>query len=166
MKSLSVSAAAIALGVLGFANGAQAQGAGAKLFFEGDIIRGAQQGAPGPFCVLNSQFKHLEKIVFRFRILDGNGKAVEKDGLKSLTVELPGGQKIEATYGQHPARGEPQDFFWTAAWVIPENQPEGTFAYKATAVSASGATQTWEPFKVKPSQFQVMAGAVEIKKPN
>jgi hypothetical protein len=22
-----------------------------KLFFEGDLVRGAQQGAPGPFCV-------------------------------------------------------------------------------------------------------------------
>jgi hypothetical protein len=35
---------------------AQAQGA-KKLFFEGDLVRGAQQGAPGPFCVLNNQFK-------------------------------------------------------------------------------------------------------------
>jgi hypothetical protein len=165
MRMLSLSAAAIALGVLGFANGAQAQGAAAKVFFEGDMIRGAQAGAPGPFCVLNNQFKHLEKVVFRFRIQDASGKVLDKDGLKALTVELPDGQKVNATYGQHPARGDASDYFWTAAWVIPANYPDGTFAYKATVTDASGASHTWEPFKVKPSQLQVVAGAIEIKKP-
>ncbi len=28
-----------------------------------------------------------------------------------------------------------------------------------------GQTQTWEPFKRTPSQFTVVAGAIEIKKP-
>src|SRR5437667_2412068 len=89
MKTLTISA--VALSVLGFANVAQAQQAG-KLFFEGDIIRGAQAGAPGPFCVLNSQFKRLEKVVFRFRILDATGKPLDDKGLKTLVVQLPDGQ--------------------------------------------------------------------------
>ena len=99
MKILTTSA--IALSVLGFASGAQAQQA--KLSFEGDMVRGAQAGAPGPFCVLNNQFKHLEKVVFRFRMLDAAGKPLDKDGLKSLVVELPDGQKLAAQFGQHPA---------------------------------------------------------------
>jgi hypothetical protein len=50
--------------VLGLTNGAQAQVSGpAKLFFEGDLVRGAQPGAPGPVCVLDNQFKHLKKVV-------------------------------------------------------------------------------------------------------
>jgi hypothetical protein len=60
--------------VLGLTNGAQAQvGGSARLFFEGDMVRGGQPGAPGPVCVLNNQFKRLEKVVWRlFRILDQN----------------------------------------------------------------------------------------------
>src|SRR5258707_15597698 len=82
---------------LGFASGAQAQQA--KLFFEGDIVRGDQEGAPGPGCVLNSQFKHLEKVVWRLRILDAAGKPLDDKGLKSLVVELVDGQKLPARFG-------------------------------------------------------------------
>ncbi len=156
---------AIALALVGFAGSAQAQTAGGKLFFEGDIIRGAQAGAPGPFCVLNNQFKHLEKVVFRFRVMDSTGKVLEKDGLKSLVVMLPDGKQLNAQFGQHPPRGEAQDHFWTAAWQIPADYPNGTFAYKAIATANDGSTTTWEPFKIKTTQFQVAEGAVEIKPP-
>ena len=78
--------------VCGFASAAQAQQA--KLFFEGDIVRGDQDGAPGPGCVLNSQFKHLEKVVWRLRILDASGKPLDDKGLKSLVVET--GRRPEA----------------------------------------------------------------------
>ena len=60
MKLLAASA--VALCALGFGATAQAQQAG-KLFFEGDIVRGNQVGAPGPFCVLANQFRRLEKVV-------------------------------------------------------------------------------------------------------
>jgi hypothetical protein len=161
MKILTTSA--IALSVLGFASGAQAQQA--KLSFEGDMVRGAQAGAPGPFCVLNNQFKHLEKVVFRFRMLDAAGKPLDKDGLKSLVVELPDGQKLAAQFGQHPPRGDAQDHFWTAIWMIPANYPNGTFVYKAVATASDGSTATWEPFKTRTSQLQVVEGAIEIKPP-
>jgi hypothetical protein len=161
MKSLI--APAIALSVLGFATSAHAQAS--RLFFEGDIIRGAQPGAPGPLCALNSQFKRLEKVVFRFRILDQSGKELDDKGLKSLVVQMPDGQKLEARYGQHPPRGEAADHFWTAAWVIPESYPSGSFMYKATATDTQGHAQTWEPFKIKTSQFNVIDGKIELKPP-
>src|SRR5262245_30549849 len=88
-KPLTVSA--VALSLAGFADSAQAQ-----LFFEGDLVRGAQQGAPGPFCVLNNQFKRLEKVVWRIRVLDHAGKSLDASGLKSLVIELPDGQKLNA----------------------------------------------------------------------
>jgi hypothetical protein len=163
MKVLTVSA--VTLSVLGFASVAQAQQQGGRVFFEGDVIRGAQQGAPGPFCVLNNQFKRLEKVVFRFRIVDPEGKALDDKGIKSLFVELPSGQKLQAGYGQHPPRGEAADHFWTAAWIIPNEQPTGTFAYKATVTDLQGHTQTWEPFKIKSSQFSVVDGAITIQPP-
>ncbi len=166
MQAVTFSAIALSVAVLGFANSAQAQQAG-KLGFEGDIVRGAQQGAPGPFCVLNNQFKHLEKVVWRFRVIDqATGKALDDKGLKSLIVELPDGQKIEARFGPHPGGNNPAtDFFWTAIWTIPTAYPNGTFVYKAVATDHQGQSQTWEPFKRVTSQLQVVAGEIEIKKP-
>jgi hypothetical protein len=119
MKTSTIVAVALSGAVLGLTGGAQAQVAGAKLFFEGDMVRGAQAGAPGPFCVLDNQFKHLEKVVWRFRVLDQNGKVLDGTGLKSLVVELPDGQKLNAQYGPHPGGANPTDFFWTAIWDHP-----------------------------------------------
>jgi hypothetical protein len=165
MKSLAI-AIVVTSAVLGLGSGAQAQVTGtAKLFFEGDMVRGGQAGAPGPVCVLNNQFKHLEKIVWRFRVLDENGKLLDGAGLKSLVVELPDGQKVNAQYGPHPNAANPTDFFWTAIWIIPSAYPNGTFVYKAVATDASGKSATWEPFKRTTSQLQVVAGEIEIKKP-
>jgi hypothetical protein len=165
MKSHMIAITAAAA-ILGFGAGAQAQVAGtAKLFFEGDMVRGGQAGAPGPVCVLDNQFKHLEKIVWRFRVLDENSKVLDGTTLKSLVVELPDGQKISAQYGPHPNAANPTDFFWTAIWIIPSSYPNGTFAYKAIATDATGKTAIWEPFKRTTSQLQVVAGEIEIKKP-
>ena len=138
-----------------------------KLFFEGDLVRGAQPGAPGPFCVLSNQFKRLEKVVWRIRVLDQTGQPLDDKGLKSLVVELPDGSKLEARYGPHPppAQGPATDFFWTAIWIIPASYPSGTFAFKVVATEVDGTAQTWEPFKRPPSQLTVVAGEVEIKKP-
>ena len=150
--------------VVGGASGAAAQQA--KLFFEGDIVRGDQDGAPGPGCVLNSQFKHLEKVVWRLRILDAAGKPLDDKGLKSLVVELADGQKLPARFGVHPPPriGPAVDYFWTARWIIPTEYPSGSFYYKVTATSLDGTTQTWEPFKSLPSRVAVLDGAIEIKK--
>jgi hypothetical protein len=51
-----ISLFALTLSIAGLAtfDAANAQAA-KKLFFEGDLVRGAQQGAPGPFCVLSNQ---------------------------------------------------------------------------------------------------------------
>jgi hypothetical protein len=166
MKMRTIAAIALSGSILGLAGVAHADITGtAKLFFEGDMVRGGQAGAPGPVCVLDNQFKHLEKVVWRFRVLDQNGKALDGTGLKSLVIELPDGQKVNAQYGPHPGPANPTDFFWTAIWIIPSAYPNGTFVYKATATDAQGQTATWEPFKRATSQLQVVPGEIEIKKP-
>lgn len=161
MKKLTLSAILLSTAAFSFASGAQA----APLFVEGDIVRGAQRGAPGPACVLNSQFKHLEKVVWRFRVHDAGGKDLDEKGLKSLVVELPDGQKMNAQFGGHPGGPNPVDHFWSATWIIPVGYPNGAFTYKAMATGLDGSTATWEPFLSKPSQLQVVEGAVEIKPP-
>jgi hypothetical protein len=161
MKTLTLSAVLLSSAVFSFATVARAE----MLFVEGDIVRGAQRGAPGPMCVLNNQFKHLEKVVWRFRVRDQNGKAIDEKGLKSLVVELPDGQKINAAYGGHPPDNSPVDHFWTAVWIVPTGYPNGGFTYKAVATGNDGGATTWQPFLSKPSQLQVIPGEIEIKSP-
>jgi hypothetical protein len=163
----TLTVAAVALSFATFANVAQAQQAG-NLFFEGDLVRGNQQGAPGPFCVLNSQFKRLEKVVWRVRVLDQAGKSLDASGIKSLVVELPDGQKLNARFGPHPppSQGPATDHFWTAIWIIPTSYPTGSLSYKVVATDQDGKAHTWEPFKRQPSQLAVLEGEIEIKKPN
>jgi len=164
MRILALSA--VVLSVFASAGLAQAQQAG-RLFFEGDMVRGDQEGAPGPFCVLNNQFKRLEKVVWRVRVLDQTGKPIDDKGIKTLAIELPDGQVMSGRYGPHPGpkSGPPQDFFWSARWIIPTSYPSGTFVYKVIATDLDGKSHTWEPFKRVTSQLQVIPGEIEIKKP-
>ena len=159
MKTVTAaSVLALSLVSVGWTSAADAQAA-RKFFFEGDLVRGVQQGAPGPFCVLANQFKRLEKVVWRIRVLDQTGQSLDEKGLKGLVVELPDdGQKLAAKYGPHPppAQGPASDFFWTAIWIIPTTYPSGTFAYKVVATDLDGTAQTWEPFKRMPSQLAVV----------
>ncbi len=90
MKTKAFSVVALSAAVLGFADVANAQ----RLFLDSDIVRGNQPGAPGPICVLNNQFKHLEKVVFRFRVRDQNGNLLDCKGLKGFFVEPRDGNKI------------------------------------------------------------------------
>ena len=53
----------------------------------------------------------------------------------------------------------------TVPFTAVQQGPNGTFVYKATATDREGAQATWEPFVRTTSQFQVMPGAIEIKKP-
>jgi hypothetical protein len=156
-----LSAIALSAAVLGFAGGARAQ----DLFIDGDIVRGNQPGAPGPICVLNNQFKHLEKVVFRFRVRDKDGKLLDDKALKSLAVELPDGQKVDGYYGGHPPQGA-TDYFWVVVWIVPKDYPNGTFVYRASATDMQGHSQVWEPLKRVTSYLQIAPGEITFAKSN
>jgi hypothetical protein len=156
------SAVALSVALVGFAASAQAQDR--KLFVEGDIVRGnTAMGATGPICVLNSQFKRGENVVFRVRARNIKGEPLDDKSIKSMTVELSDGRKLNGRYGGHPPR-TPTDFFWTAAWMIPEGYPTGTLGYKVTVTDMEGNSQTWEPFKENRGWPTVIPGTVEYKK--
>jgi hypothetical protein len=166
MRIIPMSVVAAAFGVCGLVQVANAQAA-KPLFVDGDLVRGNQKGAPGPGCVLDNQFKHLEKVTWRIRVRDGAGQALDDKGIKSLVVQLPDGQSFNAKFGPHPppAAGPAVDHFWTAIWIIPSSYPSGSLSYKVVATDLDGNTQTWEPFKSKPSQLTVIDGDIEIKTP-
>lgn len=160
MKKWVLCAAVISAAVFGPAGNVSAQ----DLFLDGDMVRGAQEGAPGPVCVLTSQFQHLEKVVFRFRVRDQSGKELDDKAVKSLIVELPSGEKLEGYYGGHPP-ASPEVYMWVATWTIPASYPSGTLTYKAIATDRQGHSQSWEPLRRTTSELQVMPGAIEFKKP-
>ena len=135
-----------------------------KLFVEGDIVRGnTPLGATGPICVLTSQFKRGENVVFRIRVRNVQGKPLDMAGIKSIEVELADGRKLPTRYGGHPPR-QPTDFFWTAAWMIPENYPTGSLGYSITATDMEGNTVKWEPLREFRSWPTVITGTVEYVK--
>ena len=166
MRTLPIACALVlSVALFGLAEAANAQGAAGapRLFFEADMVRAAQQGAPGPFCVLNNQFKRKEAVAWRIRVLDHTGKQVDDKGLKSLVVELSDGQKLPAKFGPHPPRGTATDHFWSLSWVIPESYPMGSLSYKVVATDLQGQSQSWEPFKRQPTYLTVIPGEIEIK---
>src|SRR5262245_8972182 len=136
---------------------------GKRLFFEADMVRHAQDGQAGPFCVLANQFKRKEAVAWRIRVLDQAGANLDEKGLKSVVVELSDGQKLPAKFGPHPPRGTATDHFWSLAWVIPADYPTGSLVYKVVATDNDGRSQTWEPFKRAPTQLTVIAGEPAMK---
>ena len=158
MKALAVTLLALCAAAE-LSRHAQAQQAG-QLFFEGDMVKGPQPGQAGPFCVLQSQFYRKQQVAWRIRVLDSGGKQVDDKGLTSLMVEISNGKKVELKFKQHPPerQGPATDYFWSGSWVIPEDQPTGSFTYKVTATDTSNRVHTWEPFKIVASQLTVVAG--------
>src|SRR5262245_11434327 len=83
VQMLKLFAIALAVAVLGFADGALAQQA-KKLFFEGDLVRHTVENQKGPFCVLTNQFKRKEKVAWRIRVLESTGDVADDKVLKSV----------------------------------------------------------------------------------
>jgi hypothetical protein len=154
-QKLSAAVLAAVAGILG-ASVLRAQEV-SLLFFEGDMVRGATGGGVfGPVCVLTSQYRRKEMVVWRIRVRDRSNQALDDKGLKSLVVELPDGQKFPMKFGPHPVRGPVTDHFWATSWVIPDSYPTGSLSYKVTATDSQDRTHTWEPFKVGISQLTVI----------
>ncbi len=157
-------AAAMLLALLLAAGPAEAQTA-PKLFIYGDMLRGFQKGLAVPGCVLSNRFKHKDQVVWRLRVIDAKtGQALDQNGLKSLVVELPDGQKFPARFGHHPPK-DPVDTYWTASWIIPKSYPTGSFSYKVVATAPDGEQVSWAPFKPASTQLTVIAGNQTFTQP-
>ncbi len=153
---------AVILMAMGGALGAPAlaQGSGPLLFFSGDMVVSPPKGSGGAHCVLRSQYKHNEEVVFRVRVLNAAGDPVTDKDLAKLDVKLSSGEVFAMKYGGHP-HDKPLDSFWTAGWKVPVGYPDGSMSYSVIATEKDGSTQTWVPFNVAPSQLTILDGTVQ-----
>lgn len=171
-RSRALSITALSMVVLGFASVAAAQEA-QKMFIEGDIVRGnTPNGNTGPVCVLANQFKRKENVVFRIRVRNIAGQPLDDKSIKSIVVELSDGKKYSASYRPRPPAAVraalgltgPIDYFWSAAWLIPQDYPTGSLSYRVVATDVQGNTQEWTPMIDLRSVPMVMTGDVEYTK--
>lgn len=131
---------------------------GPKFFIEGDMVRGNAGVRQGPGCVLNSQFKHGESVVFRVGLRDAKtGKSLDSGAIKNMQVQLSNGVTLPITYKQHPGPpAAPEDFFWTGNWIVPTAHPTGSLTYKVVVTDFDGKTATWSPFARSASQLTIV----------
>jgi hypothetical protein len=129
----------------------------ARLAISGDMVLGVTPRIKGPPpCVLSSEYRKGEMVVFRARVTDAHtGQALDASGVASVTLEVSNGQKFPMKFGPHPPKNS-TDNFWTAAWMIPEDHPTGSFTYKVIATNKNGASFTWEPFKIVASNLTII----------
>jgi hypothetical protein len=136
-------------------------------------VRGnTPNGNTGPVCVLANQFKRKENVVFRIRVRNTAGQPLDDKNIKSIVVELSDGKTYPAEYRARPpvaVRARlgltgPIDYFWSAAWLIPQDYPTGSLSYRVVATDMQGNTQDWVPMKDLRSLPAVIPGDVEYTK--
>jgi hypothetical protein len=159
MKSLTLSAIVLSIGITGISGDVYAQmrtEPAGKLFFEGDIVRHRLDGQQGPFCVLQNQYKRGEAVAWRIRALQPSGAVADDMVLKSVIVELGNGETLPAEYKSH---GDPAtDYFWSVFWTVPANFPTGSLGYKIIATMEDNSVVTWEAFTRPATQLMVIEG--------
>ena len=136
-----------------------------SLIVLGDTIRSQQGlndtekilGAPGIHCTQQSRFPQGGRIVWRMKALDPlTGKYLDDKDLSSFTITFPDGKSDKLVYGAHGGTKEaPQDFLWAYGWTVPADYPTGALNVVIKATAASGATGTFEPFKVTAAQLTI-----------
>ncbi len=143
-------AAILALGtVLAIGSTGASFAAPLDMFVTGDTVLSGQ-------CVQANQFKRNDAIVFRARVIDtATGEDLDGSKLTSVVAEMPDGKSVTLRFGEHPP-GQPAQSFWSGVWAVPADFPTGTLGYKIVATNADGATATFEPFKIMPSQLTIV----------
>lgn len=117
-----------------------------QLFVDSDTVRGSKNIPTGAAdgCVQSNLFAKNEQIVWRVRVYDPvSGKQLTDADLESIIVTLKDGTKLDpATYGAHP-KTEPNESFWTAAFVIPPTYPTGSVDYTVAVKAKDGRAGTF-----------------------
>ncbi len=129
--------------------------AASNLFIAADMVQGSKNVPPDKAalqsCVLSSRFPRNSEVVWRVKVADPiTGHLMDDKDLKSVQVKTAFGKTLDLRFGPHPPNA-PIENYWTTSWVVPKDQPTGSFKYTITATAADGRTGEWQPFPVSPS---------------
>ncbi len=129
--------------------------AASNLFIATDMVEGSknvpQDQASLRSCVLSSRFPRNAEIVWRARVFDPvKGDLMDGNALSAVQVKLANGKVLDMHYAAHPA-SPPGEMYWTASWVVPKDQPTGSFKYSIVATASDGRSGQWQPFSVAAS---------------
>jgi len=130
-----------------------------KLFLTVDMVQSTlnippdQAAAKG--CVMTNRFPRNSEIVWRAKIYDGkSGDPLDDKGVNKAMVSLANGVNLDMKYGGHPGK-QPVDYYWTANWPVPIDQPTGTLNYSVAASTADGRTGSFKPLAIAPSLLTI-----------
>ncbi|WP_040286278.1 hypothetical protein [Sporosarcina koreensis] len=106
-------------------------------------------------CVLQSQFKPGDNIVFRMDAVDPvTDEQISEDA--KLTVHLSTGEDLEMHHAAHPSGDtDPVPEFWTVAYQVTDDTPTGVLNYSVTA-EMDGKKGEFKPFDVAPSLLTII----------
>ncbi len=162
-KIIALTGPALALAAAGCAVGPSqdkqaAAGATAgttKLLLASDLVQGSknvpQAQADLKSCTATSRFPRNAEMVWRVRVYDPNtGNLMDDKALEGVQVKLANGKALDATYGAHP-KDPPNEYYWTASWVIPKDNATGTLRYTISATASDGRSGDFAPFAVTSS---------------
>jgi hypothetical protein len=126
-----------------------------KLLIAADIVQGSKnvpkEQASLKSCVLSSRFPRNSEIVWRARVYDPRtAELMDNKALSGVQVKLANGTTAPLSYGPHP-KDPPNDYYWTASWVVPKDHPTGTLRFSVLATAADGRTGQFEPIGVAAS---------------
>lgn len=129
--------------------------AASNLFIATDMVQGSKNIPPEQAslrsCVLSSRFARNSEVVWRARVFDPvKGDLMDDKAVSSLQLKLATGKTLDMHYAAHPA-SPPGEMYWTTSWVVPKDQPTGSFKYSIVATAADGRTGEWQPFSVAAS---------------
>lgn len=119
-----------------------------KYFVNADMVRGGKN-ATGPVCVLNSNYKLGEQVVFRADIYDAEtGERITEEQAEELgltvTAVVHEVDEFEMSLGLHP-KEEPQVKFWVGVWNIPSVFQTGWFKWTIEIEDEEGNKYVHEP---------------------
>jgi len=136
-----------------------------RLFIDLDTVRGTKNLTPTQAategCVQTSMFAKNEQIVFRLRVVDpGTGQEVDPKSIDHITVKFKNGMELApAVYGPHP-KELPNESYWAAYFVIPQDFPVGTIDYTVTAMDREGRTGVFTPLHFAANALLTVTAAV------
>jgi len=125
------------------------------LFLRGDTAYFLGIGKPKN-CTINNVFRHGDPVGWRIEAVDPEtGQHVEPEA--KLVVHISyGGKMRDLPMHWAATAAAPNEQFWVAKWIVPDDAPTGIVKYTVSATDKYGRTGEYKPFDVESSQLTIV----------